>query len=68
VSVASVPIFAETSFDPGTIDIMTKAYGHAYRTLHDKGQPAVVQEVIARRIVAIVRTGERPGAYPASAC
>ena len=42
MSVASVPIFAETSFDPGTIDIMTKAYGHAYRMLHDKGQPAVV--------------------------
>jgi hypothetical protein len=38
---ASVPIFAETSFDPGTIDIMNKAYGHACRMLHDKGQPAV---------------------------
>ncbi len=27
--------------------------------LHDKGQPALVQEVIARRIVEIAKTGER---------
>lgn len=27
--------------------------------LHDKGQPALVQEVIARRIVEIAKAGER---------
>jgi hypothetical protein len=59
VSVASVPIFAEASFGPDVIDIMTKAYGQACRMLHDKGQPEVVQEVIARRILEIARTGER---------
>jgi hypothetical protein len=59
VSATSVPIFAEVPFDRDTTDIVTKAYGHACRMLHDKGQPAVVQEVIAQRIVEIVRTGER---------
>lgn len=38
---------------------MNHAYGKACRMLHDKGQPAVVQEVLARRIVQIARMGER---------
>ncbi len=38
---------------------MNNAYGKACRMLHDKGQPALVQEVIARRIVEIAKAGER---------
>jgi hypothetical protein len=59
VSATSVPIFAEAAFGSDAIDVMTKAYGQACRMLRDKGQPEVVQEVIARRIVEIARTGER---------
>ena len=38
---------------------MNSAYGKACRRLHDKGQPALVQEVIAQRIVEIAKAGER---------
>jgi hypothetical protein len=47
------------SFDPETIEVMGKAYDKAKRRLHDTGQPALVQEVIARRIIDIAATGER---------
>ena len=38
---------------------MDIAYAKACKMLHDKGQPALVQEVIARRIMEIVKAGER---------
>jgi hypothetical protein len=41
------------------VEAMNKAYGLACRMLHDKGQPRVVQEIIAARIVEMVRSGER---------
>jgi hypothetical protein len=47
------------SFDPETIEIMSKAYDKAKRRLHDTGQPALVQEVIAKRIIDIAAAGER---------
>ena len=59
MSATSVPVFVEASSDPNVVDVMHKAYAKACRMLHDKGQPALVQEVIARRIVEIAKTGER---------
>ena len=59
MSTTTIPVFREASSDPKVIDVMTNAYGKACRMLHDKGQPAVVQEVIARRIVEIAKAGER---------
>jgi hypothetical protein len=59
VSATNDPVFREASSDPKLIDVMNKAYSKACRMLHDRGQPAVVQEVIARRIVQIAKTGER---------
>lgn len=53
------PRFTEASSDPRLVDVMNKAYAKACRMLHDRGQPAVVQEIIAGRIVEIVKTGER---------
>jgi hypothetical protein len=47
------------AFDPETIEVMGKAYDKAKRRLHDTGQPALVQEVIAKRIIDIAATGER---------
>ena len=41
------------------IEVMNSAYGKACRMLHDKGQPVLVQEVIAQRIVEIAKAGER---------
>jgi hypothetical protein len=31
----------------------------ACRELHDSGQPPIVQEIMAKRIIAAARTGER---------
>jgi hypothetical protein len=47
------------SFDPETTRIMGEAFDKASRSLHDRGQPYLVQEIIAKRIVAIAATGER---------
>jgi hypothetical protein len=38
---------------------MGEAYDKARKALHDKGQPPVVQEIIAKRIIAIAAKGER---------
>jgi hypothetical protein len=54
-----VALFQNTGFDPETIEIMARAYEKARKSLHDKGQPSVVQEVIAGRIIAAASTGER---------
>jgi hypothetical protein len=47
------------AFDAEATRVMGKAYDKARRALHDKGQPDVVQEVIAMRIIDIAATGER---------
>jgi hypothetical protein len=54
-----VPQFSQASSDPRLVGVMGTAYAKACRMLHDKGQPAVVQEVMAGRIIEIVKTGER---------
>jgi hypothetical protein len=54
-----VALFQDSGFDPETIEIMARAYEKARKSLHDKGQPSVVQEVIAGRIIAAAATGER---------
>jgi hypothetical protein len=59
VSTPVVPTFATADFDAAAVKIMSSAYTKACKMLHDKGQPAVVQEIIAGRIVAILRAGER---------
>lgn len=38
---------------------MGEAFDAACKALHDKGQPTVVYEVMARRIIAAARKGER---------
>ena len=58
-SVSTVSLFAEASSDPAMIDAMSSAYARACKMLHDRGQPALVQEVIAARIVMIAKSGER---------
>ena len=61
-SVSTVSLFAEASSDPAVIAAMNNAYTRACKMLHDRGQPAVVQEIIAARIVVIAKSGERdPG-------
>ncbi len=54
-----VPFLHGVAFDPEATDAMSAAYDKAVALLRDKGQPAVVNEVIAKRIIALARRGER---------
>jgi hypothetical protein len=53
------PICYDATFDPEMTQIMGLAYEGACKALHDVGQPAMVQDVIAKQIIAIAKTGER---------
>jgi hypothetical protein len=50
------------SFDPEAAEAMGKAYDMALAALHDVGQPDIVREVIARRIIKSAQKGERNAA------
>ena len=59
--VASVLPFVvkKSDFDDDTTRIMGEAFDAACKGLHDTGQPTVVQEVIAKRIIKAAMKGER---------
>jgi hypothetical protein len=59
MSATIVPFLKDKSFDPELIQAMGEAYDRVRKMLHDKGQPALVQEIIARRVIEIAQTGER---------
>jgi hypothetical protein len=46
-------------FDDGVTQIMGEAFDSACKELHDSGQPALVYEVIAKRIIDAAKNGER---------
>jgi hypothetical protein len=46
-------------FDDRMTAIMGEAFDAACKELHDTGQPPIVYEVIAKRIIDGVRAGER---------
>src|SRR4051812_3946036 len=46
-------------FDNEVTRVMGDGFDTARRMLHDKGQPAVVQELIAQQIIALAVKGER---------
>jgi len=54
-----LPFLRGQSFDPEMTRIMGDAFNSAARSLHDRGQPTVVQEIIAKRIIDIAATGVR---------
>ena len=59
MSATIVPFLKDRSFDPETVHAMGDAFDKARKLLHDRGQPGVVQEIIAKRIIDVARTGER---------
>jgi hypothetical protein len=59
VSATIIPFLRDTSFDPELTNLMGIAYDKALRARHDKGQPHMVQEIIARKIIDIAKAGER---------
>ena len=54
-----IPFLDGRSFDPELTHAMGEAYDAARKALHDKGQPPIVEEIIAQRIVEVATTGER---------
>jgi hypothetical protein len=46
-------------FDDALTKLMGEAFEAACRELHDGGQPPIVQEVMAKRIIDAVKRGER---------
>ena len=48
-----------TVFDDRVTGIMGDAFDSACRELHDTGQPPIVYEVIAKRIIEAARGGQR---------
>ena len=46
-------------FDDHATQLMGEAFEAACKELHDKGQPTIVYEVIAKRIIDAARKGER---------
>ena len=47
------------AFELETIAAMTEAFEAACKELHDTGQPPIVYEVIAKRIIDAAKNGER---------
>jgi hypothetical protein len=46
-------------FDDHATKVMCEAFDAACRDLHDTGQPDLVYEVIAKRIIEAAKSGER---------
>jgi hypothetical protein len=46
-----LPFLKGRSFDDAATEAMCMAYDKARRMLHDRGQPSVIQEIIAKRII-----------------
>ena len=46
-------------FEPEAIAVMSEAFDAACKELDDTGQPKLVLEIIAERIIAAARIGER---------
>jgi len=53
-----VPFIKDRVFDPHAIAVMGEAFDAACKELHDTGQPEIVREVIAERIIELATTGE----------
>jgi len=47
------------AFDPEALAAMGEAFDAACKALEDTGQPQIVQEVIAQRIIEAASRGER---------
>ena len=49
----------DTHFDPETTAVLGAVFDQALAALHDTGQPELVKEAIAKRIIILASTGER---------
>jgi len=63
---AIISLFAQSAFEPETIDILVKVFEDAWRCLEESGStlasPAyerAAQEILAKRIIETAQRGER---------
>jgi hypothetical protein len=49
----------KSDFDDEATRLMGEAFDALCKDLHDTGQPALVQEIIAKRIIKAAKKGER---------
>jgi len=54
-----LPFIPRNVFDDTATRVMGEAFDAACRELHDTGQPQLVHEVMAKRIIAAAEKGER---------
>lgn len=54
-----VQLFQEAAFSPELTRSMGDAFERATRSLHDTGQPELIKEVMAKRIIEAARRGVR---------
>ena len=52
-------VFPQVGLRPGNGQGLCDAYDRASKSLHDNGQPDIVKEVIARRIISLAQKGKR---------
>ena len=52
-------MFRAAAFDPATVKVLCDAYDKARKSLHDRGQPSIVREVIAARLISLAAQGGR---------
>jgi hypothetical protein len=50
---------AQSPFNPDATAVVAEAFDQICRELHDTGQPDIVREVIARRVIEIASRGEQ---------
>ena len=52
-------VLNKSDFDDEATRLMGEAFDAACKGLHDTGQPALVREIIAKRIIEAAKKGER---------
>ena len=55
--VSGIPFSTDVFFGPNATQILEIAFEKACRSLHDTGQPDIVKEIIAKRIIDLAREG-----------
>ncbi len=51
-------LFTDAALNPAEVVILLDAYVRACRSLHDRGQPEIVTDVIAERLITLAKAGE----------
>jgi hypothetical protein len=54
-----IALFQKAALDSETVAILSHAFELARKSLYDTGQPYMVQRIIAERIIAAAKQGER---------